>query len=192
MICVTITQTNEMSEIEIMNKNYRFILKAIHLIFVSSILSVIMPAINEDHDRYLYLQSFWSELTQTDGFEFKYPFEGDQRTLGLSDVVKASHGKPLDKSPTLSVWIKRSTDQYQIEYAALDAYFLLQVNAVVKETLSAMGKNSDAIISDFIKRNHHLAMLLKNNPSAIKKKNKRNKLPVMMSHYDIEEGLLNN
>lgn len=88
-------------------------------------MQTIMPAIDDEHDRYLFLQSFCTHLLESvHGFEFIHPFMGDERTPSLTDVVAATHGKPLDKTPTISAWCKRPLDQYQQEYAALDAHAL--------------------------------------------------------------------
>ena len=51
--------------------------------------------------------------------------------VGLSTVVAAVLGKPLDKAMRMSDWAKRPLSQSQIIYAALDAWTLVEVHRVL-------------------------------------------------------------
>lgn len=101
----------------------------------------------------LDLQVLWRKVDAIKSFQF--PFKG--REMGenfrinlkilfsseeitnqnLSNLAKLCLGKKLDKSNQFSNWAQRPLRREQIQYAALDAYVLLQIYDVIAKQLKA-------------------------------------------------------
>jgi uncharacterized protein with PIN domain len=62
---------------------------------------------------------------------------------GLSELVRLCFGKPLNKSEQISNWEKRPLRRSQIDYAALDAYCLIQIFDYIKSRLKNLNIEID-------------------------------------------------
>lgn len=114
------------------------------------LLQAVMPNIDKNLGKYLYLQEFWKELQKLKGFEFEYP----TKPGSLSDLTYACFGVPLNKFPTMSVWSKFPLDQYQVEYAALDAIILIRIFKKICETLKPLKTDVVKYVEDFIEKDY--------------------------------------
>ncbi|KAJ8924964.1 hypothetical protein NQ315_001129 [Exocentrus adspersus] len=86
---------------------------------------------------FLDLCSLWKHLDKFP--KIKLPHEVQQGGPSLSTLVHHCLGRPLDKSDQFSNWEKRPLRESQIEYAALDAYCLIQVYDVLKKCCEDVG-----------------------------------------------------
>ncbi|XP_018564099.1 exonuclease mut-7 homolog [Anoplophora glabripennis] len=81
---------------------------------------------------FLDLCSLWKHLDKFP--KVKLPYEVQKGGPSLSTLVHHCLGRPLDKSDQFSNWEKRPLRESQIEYAALDAFCLIQVYDVLKKS----------------------------------------------------------
>ena len=65
---------------------------------------------------------------------------------GLSELVRLCFGKPLNKSEQISNWEKRPLRKSQIEYAALDAFCLVEIFEYIKARLKQLNVDIDLSI----------------------------------------------
>nr|XP_018912099.1 PREDICTED: exonuclease mut-7 homolog [Bemisia tabaci] len=80
---------------------------------------------------YLDLSTLWQRLAKE--FSIQFPFKDDDAGSGLSKLVALTLGKSLCKGDQFSNWENRPLRQAQIEYAALDAYCLIEVYKVLEK-----------------------------------------------------------
>lgn len=99
-------------------------------------------------------------------------FTVEKGGASLSTLVHHCLGWPLDKSDQFSNWEKRPLRDSQINYAALDAYCLIEVYDVIK-------KCCEDINFPFEEVCYHLMT----NEKAIKKKQKRNNNKKVVSYF---------
>ncbi|XP_001861848.2 exonuclease mut-7 homolog [Culex quinquefasciatus] len=83
----------------------------------------------------LDLQVLWRKVDAIKSFQF--PFKEEITNQNLSNLAKLCLGKKLDKSNQFSNWAQRPLRREQIQYAALDAYVLLQIYDVIAKQLKA-------------------------------------------------------
>ena len=55
-----------------------------------------------------------------------------KHAVGLSALAAAVLGKPLDKATRMSDWSQRPLTERQVEYAALDAWVLVELLRVLR------------------------------------------------------------
>ncbi|KAK9693720.1 3prime-5prime exonuclease [Popillia japonica] len=89
------------------------------------------------HAGFLDVLSLWKQIEKNPNI--KLPYEVQSGGPSLSTLVHLCLGRPLDKSDQFSNWEKRPLRQSQLEYAALDAYCLIQVYDVLKSCSEAVG-----------------------------------------------------
>lgn len=63
--------------------------------------------------------------------------DGDKAS-GLSELVRQCFGKALNKSEQISNWEKRPLRASQVEYAALDAYCLIEIFEFLQSRLKVL------------------------------------------------------
>lgn len=84
--------------------------------------------------------------------EFKYPHhEAETQTLGLSKLTKLCFGKELDKRYQLSNWALRPLRPAQLTHAALDAFVLIEIHALILNELNKIGMGEDKLKNMFFK-----------------------------------------
>lgn len=127
-----------------------------------------LPQLNlqPSHSSYLDLQDLWRNLNFVPNFRF--PYHEKNVNNNLSNLVRLTLGKRLDKSNQFSNWEKRPLRKDQMYYAALDAYCLLEIYNVIQVALQQI--NID--ITDFI-----TTMKTQLNSSLMIKKSKKPKPP---------------
>lgn len=87
---------------------------------------------------YLELFNLWkSALTRGVYMPYPKPHVGE----GLSSIVEQCFGMPLSKHEQCSNWENRPLRGTQIEYAALDAFVLLEAYGVFEQMCLKMGRN---------------------------------------------------
>ncbi|KAI4470635.1 5' exonuclease domain-containing protein [Holotrichia oblita] len=86
---------------------------------------------------FLDVLSLWKQIEKNPNI--KLPYEVQSGGPSLSTLVHLCLGRPLDKSDQFSNWEKRPLRQSQLEYAALDAYCLIQVYDVLKSCSETVG-----------------------------------------------------
>lgn len=94
-------------------------------------------------DAYLDLKLLGTAAKKTPGFEF--PFKEYCNTLSLTKLTKLCFGKGLNKGNQLSDWCKRPLSQDQIDYAALDAYVLIEIYDVMLQIAERNGIDFDEL-----------------------------------------------
>lgn len=89
--------------------------------------------------------------------KFRFPFSSNDKHSGqippgenLSNLVYLCLGRKLDKSNQFSNWEKRPLRQDQINYAALDAFCLLEVYDVIESILTRLGYDFGEFINNFL------------------------------------------
>ncbi|XP_055681549.1 exonuclease mut-7 homolog [Lutzomyia longipalpis] len=88
--------------------------------------------------------------------KFRFPFSGERHAgkiptgENLSNLVYLCLGKQLDKSNQFSNWEKRPLRQDQINYAALDAFCLLEIFDVLEGILTRMGYDFGEFINNLL------------------------------------------
>ncbi|XP_076036984.1 exonuclease mut-7 homolog isoform X2 [Oratosquilla oratoria] len=102
-----------------------------------------MSSISKIHDS---LKDMFSKKQKTIDFDYtkkvltqKCPevFKFDiKKYKGLSGLVYACFGKPLDKSAQFSQWEERPLQPFQRSYAALDAWCLLEIYSYLEEQMA--------------------------------------------------------
>lgn len=80
----------------------------------------------------LDLLSLWQHFDKYP--KVKLPFEGSRGGPSLSTLVSQCLGFPLDKSDQFSNWEKRPLRDSQLVYAALDAYCLIEIYDIIKQS----------------------------------------------------------
>jgi len=70
-----------------------------------------------------------------------------EKCKGFSKLILQTLGKPLDKSEQISDWENRPLRQSQVQYAALDAFCLIEVYQVLSRVLLEM--NDGHCVEDF-------------------------------------------
>lgn len=82
---------------------------------------------------YLDILHLWRKLVE--GYNFQFPYKGDEnvKSESLNKLVELCLGAKLDKSDQFSNWEQRPLRESQTIYAALDAYCLLEIYAVLAQ-----------------------------------------------------------
>ncbi|KFM79666.1 putative exonuclease mut-7-like protein, partial [Stegodyphus mimosarum] len=93
----------------------------------------------------LDISIFYRKLQEVYPEEMKYNNNSDDKrsSIGLSKLCEIILGKPLNKEERLCDWEKRPLTDSQLEYAALDAYCLLQMYDKLKKLASENNMNFD-------------------------------------------------
>lgn len=91
--------------------------------------------INEPKTAYRDLQTLSEKAFEKPDFRFPFHTESFRERLSLSKLVKLCFGKELNKGDRLSNWCRRPLHQYQIQYAALDAFVLLEIDEILAKTV---------------------------------------------------------
>ncbi|KAF5282251.1 hypothetical protein FQR65_LT14383 [Abscondita terminalis] len=86
---------------------------------------------------FLDLLSLWKYLDKMN--KVTYPYSGASGGLSLNALVQLCCGSPLDKSDQFSNWENRPLRDSQLQYAALDAYCLIEVYDVLKKCCEEQG-----------------------------------------------------
>ncbi|XP_055551478.1 exonuclease mut-7 homolog [Wyeomyia smithii] len=81
----------------------------------------------------LDLQDLWRYVDTVKNFRF--PFAEETTNKNLANLAKLCLGKKLDKSNQFSNWAQRPLRKEQLQYAALDAYCLLEIYDVIRKQL---------------------------------------------------------
>uniref|UniRef100_A0A2S2QUZ9 Putative exonuclease mut-7 n=1 Tax=Sipha flava TaxID=143950 RepID=A0A2S2QUZ9_9HEMI len=98
------------------------------------------------------LKLLWKELESK--WNFQLPFQNPNEDIAynsLSDLVKLSLGKPLNKIEQFSNWEKIPLRYNQIKYAALDAYCLLEIYNILKKKCKTSNIPFDEVCQKNIK-----------------------------------------
>lgn len=83
---------------------------------------------------YIDLQKLWRYLAECTGFKLPHPDNAPGRAKqDLRQLTSLCLGQPLDKHQQFSNWAKRPLTQEQIQYAASDAYCLIEIFDVMKK-----------------------------------------------------------
>jgi ribonuclease D len=110
------------------------------------------PALNVVHNAsILDLQDLWRRIVTIRGF--KFPFDVEYSNQNLSSMVKLCLGKKLDKSNQFSNWANRPLRKKQLEYAALDAYCLLEIYDAIEEQLKKIKIDLNEVLNRLLAEN---------------------------------------
>uniref|UniRef100_T1J5A6 3'-5' exonuclease domain-containing protein n=1 Tax=Strigamia maritima TaxID=126957 RepID=T1J5A6_STRMM len=101
--------------------------------------------LNMETKNLLDLHGLTQKLTVMHPEIFLYDFPHSSR--GLTDIVGMCLGKKLDKREQFSNWDNRPLRQRQTEYAALDAYCLLEVYNVLQSRAAELGIDLDLMMN---------------------------------------------
>ena len=111
-----------------------------------------IPALNITHNAsILDLQDLWRRIVTIRGF--KFPYDEEYSNQNLSCMVKLCLGKKLDKSNQFSNWANRPLRKKQMDYAALDAYCLLEIYDAVEEQLKKINIDLNEILNRLLAEN---------------------------------------
>lgn len=95
----------------------------------------------------LDLQLVWQHLNKLARHQFRFPCDGDRFGSSLSGLVQLCFGRKLDKSNQFSNWQQRPLRAEQVEYAALDAYCLLEIYDVMEAEYTRRGGDFNEVLN---------------------------------------------
>lgn len=95
----------------------------------------------------LDLSNLWNTLMESG---ISLPGSSDNGGKSLSSLVQACFGLPLQKTEQCSNWELRPLRETQLQYAALDAYVLLQIYNYLQNLCHEKGLNFDEICNDIM------------------------------------------
>ncbi|XP_055389806.1 exonuclease mut-7 homolog [Condylostylus longicornis] len=97
---------------------------------------------------YLDIQILWRNVNKI--MSFKFPYKVEKPGQNLSALVELCFGKKLDKSNQCSNWSNRPLRTEQINYAALDAFCLIEIYNTIKEIFERQPYCFDSFVEDII------------------------------------------
>lgn len=95
----------------------------------------------------LDLQLVWQHLNSLARHQFRFPHEGDRFGSSLSGLVQLCLGRKLDKSNQFSNWQQRPLRAEQVQYAALDAYCLMEIYDVMESEYTRRGGDFNEVLN---------------------------------------------
>lgn len=98
----------------------------------------------------LDLQLVWQHLNSVPRQQFCFPFDGDRFGSSLSGLVQLCLGRKLDKSNQFSNWQQRPLRAEQVQYAALDAYCLLEIYDVMEAEYNRRGGDFSQVLNTLL------------------------------------------
>ncbi|XP_058445548.1 exonuclease mut-7 homolog [Malaya genurostris] len=115
-----------------------------------------LPAFNvvyssQNSSGILDLQDLWRYVGTIKNFCF--PFEEEVVNLNLANLAKLCVGRKLDKSNQFSNWAQRPLRKEQLQYAALDAYCLLEIFDAIRKQLEKLKLDPSDIINNLFYEN---------------------------------------
>ncbi|XP_058836638.1 exonuclease mut-7 homolog [Topomyia yanbarensis] len=110
-----------------------------------------LPAFNvvynsQNSSGILDLQDLWRHVDTIKNFRF--PFEEEVGSQNLANLTKLCIGRKLDKSNQFSNWAQRPLRKEQLQYAALDAYCLLEIYDVIRKELAKLQLDPSEILNN--------------------------------------------
>ncbi|XP_053693223.1 exonuclease mut-7 homolog [Sabethes cyaneus] len=115
-----------------------------------------LPAFNVSYNSQtsssiLDLQDLWRYVDTVK--KFRFPFEEEMTNQNLANLAKLCIGKKLDKSNQFSNWAQRPLRKEQLQYAALDAYCLLEIYDVIRKQLVKLKLDPGDILNGLLGEN---------------------------------------
>lgn len=98
----------------------------------------------------LDLQLVWQHLNSLPRHQFRFPCDGDRFGSSLSGLVQLCLGKKLDKSNQFSNWQQRPLRAEQVQYAALDAYCLMEIYDVMEAEYNRRGGDFNQVLNTLL------------------------------------------
>lgn len=95
----------------------------------------------------LDLQLVWQHLNSLPRNRFRFPCDGDRFGSSLSGLVQLCLGQKLDKSNQFSNWQQRPLREEQVQYAALDAYCLMEIYDVMETEYARRGGDFNEVLN---------------------------------------------